>query len=310
MAPAPPTRPVADRVTADRVTAELLLDCRCELAEGIQWHADEARLYWTDIHGRALWRCGADGGGAERRPFDKRLGSFAFAEDGWILCAFEDGLAALDDFFAEPQPLVAVEADRATTRLNDGRCDRQGRFVVGGIDEDGLRPLSSVHRYSPDGTLETLFDGVGCANGLSFSPDGSAMYFADSVGKSIFRFTYALQDLGPRLPFAELSAEEGNPDGSCVDAEGGVWNAQFNGFRVQRFLPDGRRGRRVDLPVRQVTCACFGGDDLDRLYITTGRERFTSEDARSEPTAGGIFVADPGVLGLPEARFGGRRAGA
>ncbi len=298
-----------DQATGRRFEAELLVDCRCVLAEGIQWHAGERRLYWTDIHGHALWRCDADGDNAEHRALDKRLGSFAFSPEGWILAAFEDGMAVLDDFHAAPRPLFQVEADKPTTRLNDGRCDRGGNFLVGGSDEESLRPLSAVYRYGRDGAFGQLFDGVGCGNGLACSPDGSVLYFADSSGKAIYAFDYSGDRPVQRRVFAELSAEEGKPDGSCVDAEGGLWNAQYNGARVQRFLPDETRDLRVDLPVRQVTCACFGGPDLDRLYITTAREGFTDDDARAEPTAGGIFVVRPGVVGLPESTFAGPPGG-
>ncbi len=289
---------------AERIEASLLVDCRNTLAEGIQWHPEQGRLYWTDILGRTLWSCDADGGDLIGRPFDKRIGSFAFCADDRILLAMEDGLTLFD---AQGGALVAVapvEADRPTTRLNDGRVDRQGRFVFGGVDEQGLRPFSAVYRH--DGTgVERLFGGVGCANSIAFSPGGGLMYFADTAGKTIERMVYhADGPPGPRRTFVELGADEGRPDGSCVDAEGGLWNAQFGGARVQRFLADGRRDARVDLPVSQVTCACFGGPRLDRLYITTARENFTAGQAAAEPTAGGIFVAEVGWTGLPESRFG------
>jgi len=293
----------------ERLQARLLVDCRNTLAEGIQWHADQGRLYWTDILGRALWSCDAEGRDARSAAFAKRIGSFAFTGDGRILLALEDEIAVCDLAGERLETIAAVEADRPSTRMNDGRADGQGRFVFGGVDERGLRPLSAVYRY--DGTrLERLFDGVGCANSIAFSPGGGLFYFADTPRKVIERIAYGADGvLGDRLTFAELGEDEGFPDGSCVDVEGGLWNAQFNGARVQRFLADGRRDVRVDLPVSQITCACFGGPGLDRLYITTARENFTDAQAEAEPVAGGIFVADVGaaigVVGLPESRFTG-----
>ena len=290
-----------------RIEATLLVDCRNTLAEGIQWHGGHERLYWTDILGRTLWSCDADGGAVEKTGFDKRVGSFAFCTDGRILTALEDELALFDPEHGALTTLAPVEADEWRTRLNDGRVDRQGRFVFGGVDEHGMKPFSAVYQYNGV-RVSQLFDGVGCANGIAFSPDGARMYFADSAGKTIERISYETDGvLGARRTFATLTAEEGSPDGSCVDAEGALWNAQYNGARVQRFLPDGTRDIRVDLPVSQVTCACFGGPDLDRLYITTARENFTEDQAAAEPNAGGIFVAEVGaafgVKGLPEERF-------
>ena len=290
-----------------RIDAVLLLDCRNALAEGIQWHPRHRRLYWTDILGRTLWSCDADGGAVETREFAKRIGSFAFCTDDRILLALEDELALYDPQNGALKTLAPVEANEQRTRMNDGRVDRGGRFVFGGVDEHGLKPYSAVYQFNGI-RVSRLFDGVGCANSIAFSPDGARMYFADTAGKTIERISYEADGvLGARRTFAILGADEGSPDGSCVDAEGALWNAQFNGARVQRFLPDGSRDICVDLPVSQVTCACFGGPELDRLYITTARENFTDAQAAAEPTAGGIFVAEVGaafgVKGLPEDRF-------
>ncbi|WP_420405173.1 SMP-30/gluconolactonase/LRE family protein [Nisaea sp.] len=292
----------------EAVRARLLLDCRNILAEGIQWNAEHKKLYWTDIHGRSLWSCNADGSGVEKIDFQKRIGSFAFTEQDGILLAQEDGLAHFDPVAAQLTELLEIEPDRPSTRLNDGRCDRDGRFVFGGLDEESLRPLSAVYSYGGGDTSQRLIDEVGCTNSLCFSPDGETMYFADSSGHKIFSFAYERKSgtLSGRAIFAELSGMEGAPDGSCVDAEGAVWNAQFEGGCVQRYLADGTRDIRVEVPVSQVTLACFGGDELSSLYIATGREGFSAERERAQPTAGGIFVAElDGIRGLPEARFRG-----
>ncbi|MBO6562548.1 MAG: SMP-30/gluconolactonase/LRE family protein [Nisaea sp.] len=292
----------------DTVRARLLLDCRNILAEGIQWHAEQRKLYWTDIHGRALWSCNADGGAAEKIAFPKRIGSFAFTERDTILLAHEDGLAHFDPATGRLTELLEVEPEIPSTRLNDGRCDREGRFIFGGLDEESLRPLSAVYSYGAGKNPRLLIGDVGCTNSLCFSPGGEDMYFADSANRKIFRYAYERKSGTPsgRTVFAELSGTDGAPDGSCVDAEGAVWNAQFEGGCVQRFLADGTRDIRVELPVSQVTLACFGGDNLDRLYIATAREGFTAERERMQPTAGGIYVADlDGIRGLPEERFRG-----
>ena len=135
------------------------------------------------------------------------------------------------------------------------------------------------------------------------------MYFADTPTRTILRMAYdgKTGTVGPAEPFVPITADEdGFPDGSCVDADGAVWNARFNGFRVQQTRADGSQGQRIDLPVPQVTCACFGGPDLDRLYITTAREHMTDAQIAEYPLSGGIFVAEPGVRGLPEDRFAHR----
>ena len=132
------------------------------------------------------------------------------------------------------------------------------------------------------------------------------MYFADTPSRTILRLPYDPETgaIGEAEVFhrSETSVP-GMPDGACVDTSGAVWNARFNGWIVQQILPDGSTGLRIELPVPQVTCACFGGADLDRLYITTARENMTAGEIAAAPLSGGIFVAEPGVAGLPEERF-------
>ncbi len=290
--------------------AELLLDCRCELGEGIQWRGDTQRLYWTDIHGKRFWSCDAEGGAVETVDLPERLGCFAFDPAGAILAAFESGLFRVDPATWQRERLSAFEPDRPTTRYNDGRCDRQGRFLAGGMNEDGLKPVSSLSRYgAAEGGetlgVETLAAGIGCSNAIAFSPDGRRLYFADTPARTIWAYDYdpAGGPLGLRAVFAEMAEDEGFPDGACVDAEGRLWNAQFNGARVQCFTADGERRTRVRLPVPQVTCCCFGGPDLDRLYITTAREDMSEADVAAAPLSGSLFVAAPGATGLEEVRF-------
>lgn len=287
--------------------ADLLIDAKNTLGEGVQWNVDHRRVWWTDIHGRALWSCDEDGGGVETLATIERLGSFAFDPDNRILAAFESGLFRWDIERDRLERLTDFEPDHPTSRLNDGRCDRRGRFVVGGIDEDGMKPTSSLIRY--DGSKpETLETGVRVANSISFSPDGRWMYFADTPTRVIRRFPYDPETgaLGAAETFFAVQDKAGFPDGSCVDAEGALWNARFWGGRLQRILTDGTEDMRIDVEAPQVTCACFGGTALDRLYITTARENMSDEQVEAAPLSGGLFVAEPGVKGLPEDRFARR----
>lgn len=63
----------------------------------------------------------------------------------------------------------------------------------------------------------------------------------------------------------------GMPDGMTIDSEGNLWVALFLGKHVVRVDP--RRPEtlleKVEVPAELVTCADFGGDGLDELYVTT-----------------------------------------
>lgn len=286
------------------IEAELLLQPECLLGEGIQWREDLSRLFFTDILGARLLSCDAAGGALREWRTPERLGSFAFDPEGAVLAAFESGLFRWDLESGRIERLTEFEPHLPSTRHNDGRCDRQGRFLVGGVDEEGLRPLSSLTRYDGEG-VETLLEGIGCSNALAFSPDGTVMYHADTPTRRINAYPYAPGSgaLGAARLFAETATAGAAPDGACVAADGALWSAEFNGSGVQEYRPDGARGRRIAVDAPQTTCCCFGGPDLDILFIITAREHMGPAEIEAAPKSGGLFAARPGATGLPETRF-------
>ncbi|MCW9034930.1 MAG: SMP-30/gluconolactonase/LRE family protein [Rhodospirillales bacterium] len=285
--------------------AQLLVDCKNNLGEGVQWSVPDQRVYWTDINWNKLYSCDEDGGDVVIVETPERLGSFAFDPKGKILAAFETGLFRFDPVTGQADRLSTFEPDIENTRLNDGRCDRDGRFICGGYNETTADRITSVHSYDGD-EVRTIIEDIKCTNSICFSNDGTRMFFTDTPTKKIYAYDYnrSTGELGKRSLFATLNDDEGMPDGSCVDAEDGLWNAQYRGSRVQRFLPDGSRDIVVRLPVSSVTCACFGGKNLDRLFITSANQKLTEEQLEQQPTAGGLFYIDPGVKGREEDRFG------
>ena len=287
--------------------ADLVLDCRNLHGEGVLWNALDGRLWWTDIHGKTLWSYDPVTAAAESYGVPDRICCFAPRRDGTIVAAFADGFAFFDPKSGRRDDIAAFEPDLPQTRLNDGRTDRQGRLVAGGMDEKNDEPVSSVWRLDADLQLTRLFNSVRCANSTCFSPDGRTMYFADSPEGEIVAFNYdpATGAIGAKRSVAHLPKGKGVPDGSCVDAEGFIWNAVWEGHRVDRFAPNGRLDRSFRVPVAKPTCVAFGGPDLDTLFITTSRLGSSPELMEREPHAGSLYAVRPGVKGLIDPPFAG-----
>jgi len=131
------------------------------------------------------------------------------------------------------------------------------------------------------------------------------MYFADTPKAVIWRFDYDIDSGVPsnRQVFATFDNQPGAPDGSCVDADGCLWNAQWNGSRVVRYTPSGRIDRVIEMPVHKPTCLAFGGSKLDTLYITSARYHMPPHELEAEPLAGALFAISPGVTGLASEKF-------
>jgi len=287
---------------------ECVVDCQNTLGEGPAWSVDEQKLYWVDIQKSELWRYDPETGESTTWNSPERITSFAFRDRGGLLVAFESGLAFYDPETGKTEKIRDIEPDLATTRMNDGRCDRQGRFIVGGMDEsDKGEAISNVYRVDGDLSVHKIISGVACANSTCFSPDGQLMYFADTPTGEIWTYDYDINTgaISNKRVFTDFSDQPGIPDGSIIDAEGFLWNAQWNGYRVIRYRPDGTVDRVLEMPVRNPTCVVFGGKDLDVLYVTTARYLMTPEQIKAESLSGGLFAVKVDVHGLNEPKFRG-----
>jgi L-arabinonolactonase len=292
-------------VASMRFDCEIVVDAGNELGEGVLWSPAHGEVQWTDIFGRRFWAHSPSDGQVRSVPLPDRLGCFAPLGGTSILAGFAGGLEMFDLEKGTRRLIAAIEQDRPTTRVNDGRLDRRGRLVFGTMDEDpsGARPLGQIWSFG-GGRARVLASGVRIANSIAFSPDGRRMYFADTPEKRIRLYDYDLDSgvLSGERVFVTVEGP-GFPDGSTVDAEGCLWNAEWGGGRVVRYAPDGRVIRVLPLPASQVTCCAFGGARLDRLYVTTARTGLDPSALAAEPHAGALFAFDVGVSGLADAPF-------
>jgi L-arabinonolactonase len=284
-----------------------LLDCRNLHGEGVFWNAEDRRVWWTDINGKHLWWFEPASRASGSIEMPDRVCCFAPRQRGGFIVAFAKSVAFFDPDSGQTKSFHSFEPDKRETRLNDGRTDRQGRFIAGGMNEGSGPEKSTVIRIDPEGSVTTIISGIGCANSTCFAPDGRRMYFADTFVGEIWVYDYDATTGTPsnRRLLADFKDEPGMPDGSCVDAEGAVWNAEWGGSRVVRVLPDGTIDRVIDVPALKPTCCAFGGAELDTLYITTSQLQMTPEQLASEPLAGSLFAFKPGLRGVVDTPFAG-----
>ena len=287
----------------------LILDCRNRLGESIVWDDRESVLFWTNIHDGEVWAWDPNSDDPPRvHSLQERVGALGLRSGGGLVVALEKGFGLIDPASGELERIASLPQSSATVRLNDGRIDPAGRFVCGGMDEGSpQRPIANLYSLGKDHAVSCLLSGISCANSLSWSLDGHTMYFTDMPTRRIEAFDYdiATGQGSNRRIFADLSGEPGLPDGSLVDAEGCLWNAQWQGSKLVRYRPDGSIDREVILPVSNPTCMAFGGPDLDVLFITSAWFGLDSQQRSKESHAGGVFALRPGVKGRPEHRFGG-----
>jgi sugar lactone lactonase YvrE len=279
---------------------------RDRLGEVPVWSVRDRCLWWVDVLTPTL-RCYAPDTGAQvSYPIPVRsLGCVALRAEGGLILGTDAGVLAFD-----PQSgailLVQPEPDRPAHRLNDGRCDRRGRLWVGSMNERAFVPEGTLFRVDPDLSVHPMLDQIKVPNAIAFSPDDRTLYFADTRACTIWRFDFDIAEgrIWNRRVFAETRAPA-RPDGACVDADGFLWNTHFAGACVVRYAPDGHVDRVVELPVGNPTCCCFGGDNLDTLFVTSASDPVLT-GAHPSDVCGKLIALDVGSRGLPEPVFGAR----
>jgi L-arabinonolactonase len=239
------------------------------------------------------------------------IGSIALCTDGSLLLAGSamwkfDPSAQGEAQFVVLAPMP--EGEPTSNRFNDGRVDRDGRFVVGTMDNAEQVRSGSQYRIDSVAAVsepQTLWGNVGIPNASCFSPDGRYGYWADSWKPVLHRYETA-SPIDTREEFGVVEGL-GGPDGACVDAQGHIWLCVWGGSKLIRYRPDGTVERIVPLPVERATCATFGGDDYGTLFITTAQNGFTKEQSAAQPLAGSVLAIETdelwGIRGLPESHL-------
>ncbi len=299
---------------------ECVLQCENHLGEGPVWDVEEGRLYWVDGTGRrvgkpAVWRLDPRTGKVENWTLGHDIGALALRKGGGAVFALDDGFYFFDFKSGKLDLIELVDADKPRSRLNDGKCDRRGRFFAGGMDDKEELKMCGLWRLDPDLKVTKVDEGIICTNGPCWSPDNKTFYLADTFQGEFWAYDYDIEagSVSNKRVFATTHDDAGVADGSTVDEEGCLWNAQVIGGELVRYAPDGSVERRIGMPVKNVTSVMFGGDKLDELYVTSmarvkhpAVHDLFAKETKPQFLAGSLFrITGLGIRGLPEPRFAG-----
>jgi L-arabinonolactonase len=288
---------------------EVLVDVKTTLGEGPLWDVEQQRLYWIDSFDGRVFRCTADGREVRSWDVPGKIGSMALRKDGnGAICSLQNGFHALDFRSGECTLIHNPLGNNPAIRLNDGKVDRRGRFISGSMDTMESGPNGTLYRLDPDFKVTQLDSGIIVSNGPCWSPDDKIFYFADSWSGEIWAYDYDIEKgtVSNRRTFTKIDTSRGGAaDGSTVDAEGCLWNAQVYDSKLIRYRPDGSVERVIEMPVKKVTSVMFGGPELDILYVTSMAKPPLPRFPGDGVLRGSLFaIYGLGIRGVPEPRFG------
>lgn len=293
-------------------TPRLLLDVRNVVGESAVWDDRRQCLWWVDIGGNRIHRLEQYGGEHVSFATPDRPTSIGLTADDRLIVGLMKQVALWTpggDF----ETLAEIEPDLADNRLNEGQVAPDGSYWVGTMQNNLTaagepKPIAGRHgqlwRVAPNGDSRLAApERFGITNTMIWL-DGGRFVTADTLDNALFSYAGGNAQLRERTAFSP-AFPRGLPDGSCLDAEGFIWNCRVaGGGCLVRFAPDGRIDRVLDLPCTSPTSCAFGGADLKTLFVTSARFGLSFDHLEAHPHEGGLFCASVGVRGRPARRFG------
>ena len=270
-----------------------------ELGEGPVWVERDRALWFVDIKKQQVHRY--DPATAEKRSWSspEQVGFMLPAAGGGFVAGLQSGLYRFDENSGAFDLIAEVEPDKPDNRLNDGVVDPSGRLWFGTMDNNEKHKTGAFYCFAEGRVTRTPLDNIEITNGPAVSPDGSLLYFVNTLKGTIE--TAEIRDdgsLGERRPFVRIDPREGHPDGPTIDGEGCLWISLYAGWETRRYSPAGELLDRVRFPVANITKVAFGGDDLRTAYATTARQLLSAEDIAKQPLIGALFAFRVNVPGV------------
>ncbi len=277
-----------------------IMEQRFQLAEGPVWH--QGTLWWVDILAGTLHNWDPKTQLHQSRDTGDLLGAAVPCSDGRWLLAQNQSFVLYDWHRRAATVIRGLEGELPRNRCNDGKCDPQGRFWIGTMNQDSVEGRGAFYCLDSTFGCRRLLDKVSISNGIAWSEDSRVMYYIDSPTRRVdaFEFDARSGSIAERRTLIEFDEQDGWPDGMTIDVDECLWIAMWGGAKL--VVVDGRSGRRmreIPMPVIQPTSCAFGGDDFADLFVTSAWEGMSAEQREADPLAGSVFHMRPGATGRP-----------
>lgn len=279
----------------------------CELGESPIWDEVNKRILWVDILKGEVHQFWTENRIHKTFNSNLMIGAIALCKSGLLIGATQNGFAKID---LEKETMIEIidpEKHLKNNRFNDGKCDPAGRFWSGTMSILNTPGEGNLYALEPDYSVSVKIQGVGCSNGIAWSPDGNLFYYIDTPTRQVVAFDFDISTGGisNKRVIVDILETDGYPDGMTVDSEGMLWIALWGGWKIARYSPfSGKMINNFRLPVSRVSSCTFGGENLCDLYITTANIGLTPHEIEKQPLSGRLFVIkNSGFQGLPTSKF-------
>lgn len=289
--------------------ARLIFDAQAELGEGPVWDAKQERLFWVDIEKGRLHCHYPLTKENQHWDFEEMIGAVSIMSDGNLLLALASGLAAFSLATTKLKRLNILENTDPSIRFNDGKCDPNGNFWIGTMHKGFLPGSGNLYKVDHQLGPTLQIEKTTISNGMAWSSDDSRFFYIDSptFEVAVFDFDNVSNLISNRKSLFKIPSSYGAPDGMAIDDEDMLWIAHWGGGCVRRWNPaNGKVLQEISVDAPHVTSCCFGGKDLNMLYITTARSDLAEKELKNSPLSGGLFCFKTNTTGKAGSLFKGK----
>ncbi len=278
----------------------------CEHGEGPVWCNKTGTFYNVDISRGEFYLFNFEKQETKKCTVGQPLGVLALTTGNEIIMGVQSGMGL---FNIEKEELHfpdgwKVNENNKILRFNDGAVDPAGRFLAGTMTFDGDKPAGKLYQAERKFPPRIMKENMFIPNGMGWNHDGSIFYLTDTPRLVIYAYDYDVSNgtMINEKPFIQF--ENGvYPDGMCIDAEDHFWVAIWGKSVIKRFNPKGRLVETFSVPFPHVTSCCFGGEKMDKLFITSSRRDLNEKQRKEYPLAGRVLVMETNATGKPQNKF-------
>jgi len=281
----------------------------CTLGEGPLWHTQRQSLFWVDIHNQWVYEKKIDSiepnyDAQWRIPYIvTALFESSDKQNLYLLTNHSLGKLSLNN--GHYTPLVKLNLNHKF-RTNDAGIAPDGSIWFGIMQKQPTLTIGEVYSISPSGVLKKQLEGIGIPNTFCWSNNGQYFYLTDSLTQKMYRYNINKNQLeiDSKMIFIDLSTTNATPDGGAMDQSNQLWNAQWGDFNVKSYNALGQESMTIELPIIQPSCCCFGGSQLNILFITSAKEGLDKNQIKRSPYSGFTFMLElPANYGCPINQF-------
>ena len=280
----------------NNLEVKIVIPLNCKLGEGLHWDSERNSLWFVDILNHVLYFYNLETLELKNRFFSEPIGwAIPIANSVKILVGLKSGVAICNFFEMNDEILWVNRAfpGKIDQRLNDAKIDKFGRLWYGSISSlDESLPVGSLARLNfQENIVEIIDTNYKVTNGPAFNNENTLMLHNDSAN----RITYIFQldklngQILNRSVWRTYTEEEGYPDGMNFDSDENVWIAHWGVGKVCKYDIEGNLLQSISLPTPNVTNLCFGGKDLNRLFVTTASNNLNNPNKINASYDGAIF---------------------